>query len=80
MEAHDGEQVLAIYQDGLGCGMASFETQAPTWEEFDQAKLPAHRYVAVDTATRQVLGWVAASAVSDRCVYAGVVERSVYVH
>ncbi|TLQ44597.1 GNAT family N-acetyltransferase [Streptomyces marianii] len=27
-----------------------------------------------------VLGWVAASAVSDRCAYAGVVEHSVYVH
>jgi phosphinothricin acetyltransferase len=26
-----------------------------------------------------VLGWVAASAVSDRCAYAGVVEHSVYV-
>jgi phosphinothricin acetyltransferase len=27
-----------------------------------------------------VLGWVAATAVSDRCAYAGVVEHSVYVH
>jgi L-amino acid N-acyltransferase YncA len=27
-----------------------------------------------------VLGWVAATTVSDRCVYAGVVEHSVYVH
>lgn len=26
-----------------------------------------------------MLGWVAASAVSERCVYAGVVEHSVYV-
>ena len=26
------------------------------------------------------VGWVAASAVSGRCVYAGVVEDSVYVH
>jgi L-amino acid N-acyltransferase YncA len=26
-----------------------------------------------------VLGWVAVSAVSSRCVYAGVVEHSVYV-
>jgi phosphinothricin acetyltransferase len=26
-----------------------------------------------------VVGWVAASPVSDRCVYAGVVEHSVYV-
>src|SRR5205814_4670801 len=29
--------------------------------------------------TGEVIGWVAASAVSPRCVYAGVVEHSVYV-
>jgi L-amino acid N-acyltransferase YncA len=33
--------------------------------------------VAVDGG--RVVGWVAASAVSSRCVYAGVVEHSVYV-
>jgi phosphinothricin acetyltransferase len=27
-----------------------------------------------------VVGWIAASAVSGRCVYAGVVEHSLYVH
>ena len=32
------------------------------------------------TAAGQVAGWVAASAVSGRCVYAGVVDHSVYVH
>jgi len=35
--------------------------------------------VAADTATGQVLGWVAASPVSSRRVYAGVIEHSVYV-
>ena len=30
--------------------------------------------------TGTVVGWVSAVAVSDRCVYAGVVEHSVYVH
>ncbi len=49
------------------------------WETFAAAKLPGHRHVAVDPATGEVLGWVAVSAVSDRCVYAGVVEHSVYV-
>lgn len=80
MEHHDAAQVLAIYQAGLDTGQASFETTAPTWEAFDGAKLRAHRHVAVDAATGQVLGWTAASAVSDRCVYAGVIEHSVYVH
>ena len=70
--------VLAIYQAGIDEGDATFETRAPAWEAFAAAKLPEHRYVAV-TGT-DVLGWVAASAVSDRCAYAGVVEHSVYVH
>lgn len=73
------EQVLAIYRLGIDEGNATFETAAPTWPEFDSAKLPGHRHVAVDPEG-QVLGWAAAVAVSDRCAYAGVVEHSVYVH
>ncbi len=80
MEAGDAGPVLAIYQAGLDTGLSSFEVTAPAWEEFDAAKLPAHRHVAVDASTGEVLGWAAAIAVSDRCVYAGVVEHSVYVH
>ncbi|MGW8488319.1 N-acetyltransferase family protein [Streptomyces sp. NPDC055886] len=75
---HSG-QVLAIYQAGIDEGNATFETVAPTWVAFDAAKLPEHRFAAVD-ADGAVLGWVAASQVSDRCAYAGVVEHSVYVH
>ena len=80
MRAADAEEVLAVYQAGLDTGQASFETAAPTWEAFDAGKLPLHRFVAVGAGTGQVLGWVAASPVSGRCVYAGVVEHSVYVH
>jgi L-amino acid N-acyltransferase YncA len=69
--------VLAIYQAGIDEGNATFETRAPRWEEFIAARLPGHRFVA--TAASQVAGWVAASPVSGRCVYAGVVEHSVYV-
>ncbi|MFE2323394.1 GNAT family N-acetyltransferase [Streptomyces sp. NPDC059385] len=78
LAAH-AEQVLGIYRSGIDEGNATFETQAPDWAAFDKAKLPGHRFVAVDEDGR-VLGWVAASAVSDRCAYAGVVEHSVYVH
>jgi L-amino acid N-acyltransferase YncA len=58
----------------------SFETTAPTWDAFTAAKLPLHRQVTIDTTTGRVFGWVAATAVSSRCVYAGVVEHSIYVH
>src|SRR3954451_14283089 len=80
MRATDADQVLAIYQAGLDAGNASFETVAPAWEVFDASRLAAHRYVAAEATSGAVLGWVAASAVSKRPVYAGVVEHSVYVH
>jgi L-amino acid N-acyltransferase YncA len=70
--------VLAIYQAGIDEGNASFETCAPDWPAFTAARLPGHRFVA--TMAAQIAGWVAASAVSGRGVYAGVVEHSVYVH
>ncbi|MFH9728431.1 GNAT family N-acetyltransferase [Streptomyces sp. NPDC017254] len=73
------DEALAIYQAGIDEGNATFETTAPTWAEFDAAKLPEHRFAALDTDGK-LLGWTAATKVSDRCAYAGVVEHSVYVH
>ena len=79
MRAEDAGAVLAIYQAGLDGGQASFETIAPDWAAFDASRLAEHRFVATDPATDAVVGWVAASPVSGRAVYAGVVEHSVYV-
>ncbi|MFJ3337202.1 GNAT family N-acetyltransferase [Streptomyces sp. NPDC086766] len=79
MGPEHADEVLAIYRLGIEEGDATFETAPPTWEQFDAARLPGHRYVAV-AGTGRVLGWVAATRVSDRCAYAGVVEHSVYVH
>jgi len=70
--------VARIYAAGIATGHATFAPDVPTWESFDTGKLPDHRFVVVDD-TGAVLGWVAASPVSDRCVYSGVVEHSVYV-
>ncbi|MFD6326897.1 GNAT family N-acetyltransferase [Streptomyces sp. NPDC058442] len=78
LTAEHAEQVLAIYQAGIDEGNATFETSPPSWEAFDAAKLTGHRFAALDESGA-VLGWVAATKVSDRCAYAGVVEHSVYV-
>jgi len=78
MQPRHAADVLAIYQAGIDGGQATFETTAPTWSAFTKVHLPAHRHVALDAAGR-VLGWIAASAVSERRVYVGVVEHSVYV-
>jgi L-amino acid N-acyltransferase YncA len=79
MTAADGPAVLAIYQAGIETGHATFETAAPTWAAWDAGHLAGHRFVASDPDTGEVLGWVAASPVSDRCAYSGVIENSVYV-
>jgi L-amino acid N-acyltransferase YncA len=71
-------EVLAIYQAGIDGGDATFETVAPEWARFDATRMAEHRFVARDFD--RVLGWVSLSAISDRCVYAGIAEVSVYVH
>ncbi|MFD5070374.1 GNAT family N-acetyltransferase [Streptomyces sp. NPDC058369] len=78
LTAGHADEVIAIYRAGIDEGNATFETAAPTWAEFDAAKLPEHRFAAVDE-TGRVLGWVAAARVSRRRAYAGEVEHSVYV-
>jgi phosphinothricin acetyltransferase len=77
MVAEDAAAVLRIYQQGIDDGSATFEVAAPTWPQFDDGRLPDHRWVAVGPAG--VLGWVAVTAVSARAAYDGVVEHSVYV-
>lgn len=70
-------EVERIYAAGIATGHATFEAEPPAWEGFDAGKLAGQRLVLMDGG--RVVGWAAASAVSDRCVYSGVVEHSVYV-
>lgn len=74
----DWRSVESIYAEGIAEGDATFEVATPSWESFDAGRLPLLRFVAVDEADT-VRGWVAASAVSSRPAYSGVVEHSVYV-
>jgi phosphinothricin acetyltransferase len=77
LEAADWDRVAAIYRDGIESGNATFETSPPAWERWNAAHLPSGRLVA--RVADRVVGWAALSPVSDRCVYAGVAEVSVYV-
>jgi L-amino acid N-acyltransferase YncA len=70
-------EVSAIYAEGIATGEATFEAELPEWKHFDAGHSPEHRFVAVENG--RVLGWVAVAAVSDRRVYSGVVEDSLYV-
>ena len=78
MVAGDAAGVLEIYGAGIATGDATFQTEVPSWAEWDAAHLPRPRLVARDAAGT-VLGWCALLPISPRPVYAGVCEESVYV-
>ncbi len=78
MQAADWTVVAQIYAEGIATGEATFETEVPGWETWHASRLPHSRFVARSEAG-EVVGWAALSAVSSRCVYAGVAEVSVYV-
>lgn len=77
LEPSDWAAVREIYAEGIATGNATFETEVPSWDSWDGAHISDCRFVAeVDGAVR---GWAALTPVSDRCVYGGVAEVSVYV-
>ena len=73
----DWPDIARIYAEGLAGGVATFETDVPSWDTWDAVHLPAPRLVADRGGA--VVGWVAVSLVSRRPAYRGVVEHSVYV-
>jgi L-amino acid N-acyltransferase YncA len=77
MRPVDWAEVKTIYLEGIATGHATLETDAPSWEVWDEAHLRFARLVARDDRT--ISGWAALSPVSRRQAYAGVAEVSVYV-
>src|SRR6185436_12184508 len=77
LEHQHWNAVKEIYEEGIATGNATFETDSPTWEKWNESHLPFARLIAEEE--NEILGWAALSKVSDRCVYGGVAEVSVYV-
>jgi len=73
----DWPLVSKIYREGMETNLATFQTECPAWESWDASHLKTCRLVI--TAQGGVIGWAALTAVSGRCVYAGVAEVSIYV-
>ncbi|MEO7015097.1 MAG: N-acetyltransferase family protein [Leifsonia sp.] len=73
----DWPAIERIYREGIDTGNATFESVAPSWQQFDGSRLEIGRLVTVDDG--QVVGWAAVAPISSREVYRGVVEHSVYV-
>ena len=75
MRPEDWARVAEIYWDGMRDGLATFETEVPTWEAWDAA----HSLRLAAEVDREVVGFAALSPASARRCYAGVAENSVYV-
>ena len=73
----DWPEVARIFAEGIATGNATFETEVPSWEEWDAAHIAEHRFVAERDG--RVVGWIALVRVSPRECYAGVAEVSAYV-
>jgi L-amino acid N-acyltransferase YncA len=73
----DSKRVLEIYRMGLETRNATFETNVPSWQEWDSKHLPYSRFVSEESGI--VSGWVALTPFSGREVYKGVAEVSIYV-
>lgn len=71
------DAVKKIYKEGIATGNATFQTVAPSWQDWNTSHAATCRFIAEEN--NLVLGWAALSPVSDRHVYAGVAEVSVYV-
>lgn len=77
MNPADWPAVLAIYEEGMATGHATFETIPPDWEAWNAARRPDCRLMA--SRGGDAVGWAALSPVSSRAVYGGVAEVSIYV-
>lgn len=77
MEKDDWSKVAEIYREGILTANATFQTQVPTYEEWDNNHINSCRLVAV--LEDDVIGWIALSKVSNKCVYLGVAEVSIYI-
>jgi L-amino acid N-acyltransferase YncA len=73
----DWPEVAVIYAAGVATRNATFETDVPSWKEWDARHLAQPRLVAEEAGA--VVGWAALSPASSRRCYAGVAEDSVYV-
>lgn len=69
--------VARIYEAGIATKNATFQTEAPDWEDWDKAHRKDCRLIArIDD---KIVGWAALSPVSSRCIYSGVAEVSIYI-
>lgn len=78
MTMSDWDDMKEIYRLGIETGNATFENEVPTYESFISNAVSECTLVA--TNENGVQGWCKLNKSSNRFVYRGVGEVSVYVH
>lgn len=76
----DYPSVANIFQLGIDGGNATYEVAPASWEQWNSDHCFSGRWVAQHVESAEIIGWVALSWVSNRAVFRGVAELSVYVH
>lgn len=71
--------IKEIYIEGIKSGNATFEQTCSISDYKDWIEKKIKKSVFIFKENNIILGWSALSHVSDRCVYEGVAEVSVYV-
>lgn len=77
MKSSDWDQVSSIYQEGINTCNATFEKSIPSWDLWVSNHISGCNLVA--RSEKRILGWAALSLTSNRKVYTGIAEASVYV-
>ena len=77
MRDEDWGTVAEIYKQGLEEGTSTFNTECPSFTEWNEGHVKNCRFVFEEEG--KVVGWIALSPSSSRCADKGCVEMSVYV-
>ncbi len=77
MKESDRERIIEIYSRGIESGRATFNTDIPSYDEWDKAHIKECRYVYEENGT--AVGFIVLSRVSQREAYKGVAEVSLYI-
>ena len=78
LSADDWPAASRIYAAGIASGNATFESQAPSWEQWSRGHA-GYPDVLARGPHGDVLGWAALTPTSARPVYRGVGAVSIYV-
>ena len=77
MRKSDWKSVSEIYKRGLEAGTSTFNTECPSYDDWNNSHAERCRFVYEENGT--VAGWIALTPSSSICAYRGCAEMSIYL-